>query len=33
MNAELPGIAEGADLFRLACRVFDLAVLYVAFAG
>ncbi len=33
MDAELPGVAEGADLFGLAGGVLGLAVLDVAFAG
>ena len=33
MDAQLPGVAEGLDLFRLAGGVLGLAVLHVALAG
>lgn len=33
MNAELPGIAEGAHLFRLASSIFGLSVFHITLAG
>ena len=33
MDAEFPGVAEGADLFGLARGILGLAVLHVALAG
>ena len=33
VDAELPGVAEGRDLLRLAGGVLGLAVLHVALAG
>ena len=33
MDAEFPGVAEGADLFGLAGGVLDFAVFDIAFAG